>query len=126
MNLKETPKLGNDFGPDLGMLAALALAQAFLRRVISHAVESLGAIEIKILPREFRVDAEETLYPLELWQGILDQLIPVDYQNLSTVKHLDPAQHVQMIHADGDGSVGDVHTAIGHDGQILEGPESLR
>lgn len=102
------------------MPSSLALPQALLLGVVSHAVESLGAVEVEVVPAYPGLEPQEALYPLELGHRVVDQLIPVDHQDLTSLEPLEPSVHVHVVYAYGNGTVGLVYAAVRAYHQVLE------
>lgn len=120
MLVEEPPELGHHHGVDPGMPAALALPEALLLGVVAHAVETLGAVEVEVVPAYPGLEPQEALDPLELGHRVVDQLVAVNHQDLPPLEPLEPAVHVHVVDAYRYRPVRLVYTTVGSDHQLLE------
>ena len=85
-----------------------------------EAVKPGFRITHEMVARQPVIDAEKRLHLNERGEGILDQILAVDDENLTGRKHVEPPLHMHVVLADADGFVRGVDSSVGGQHLLLE------
>lgn len=104
------------------MFASLRLLQTLVHRIVPQAVKPFGPVKVKILGADSVLQAKERFDPVQLRNGIGDQPVTVDDEQLFPGEHVQPPVNVVVVSGHGYRPVIGVDRAVRPDDQLFERP----